>query len=64
MAGVDEMTNFRYGAPDPVPVLFQSGYLTIKSYDRDYDAYMLGFPNKEVEQGFLKSLLSSILSSP
>jgi hypothetical protein len=61
MTGESEMTDFRYGSPNPVPVLFQSGYLTIKSYDRDYDAYMLGFPNKEVEQGFLKSLLPMYL---
>jgi hypothetical protein len=61
MAGVDEMTDFRYGSPNLLPVLFQSGYLTIRSYDRDYDAYMLGFPNKEVEQGFLKSLLPMYL---
>jgi hypothetical protein len=56
-ADVDTLTNFRIGGPNPVPVLFQSGYLTIKGYDRTYDEYTLGFPNKEVRQGFLKALL-------
>jgi hypothetical protein len=41
---------------DPVPALFQSGYLTIKSYDRECNTFTLGFPNKEVYEGFAKSL--------
>ncbi|MDR0891144.1 MAG: ATP-binding protein [Mediterranea sp.] len=41
----------------PIPVLYQSGYLTIKGYDALFDSYRLGFPNKEVEQGFLKFIL-------
>ena len=40
----------------PLPVLYQSGYLTIKSYDREMDAYTLGFPNHEVRKGFARSL--------
>lgn len=38
---------------DPIPMLYQSGYLTIKGYDRDFEAYLLGYPNKEVRKGFL-----------
>ncbi len=41
---------------DPVPVLFQSGYLTIKGYQPDLDNYILGFPNEEVYKGFGYSL--------
>ena len=41
---------------DPVPVLFQSGYLTLKEYDGMLDEYVLGFPNEEVYQGFAGSL--------
>lgn len=37
---------------DPIPVLYQSGYLTIKEYDRGRRQYLLGFPNEEVRQGF------------
>ena len=41
---------------DPVPVLFQSGYLTIKGYDKQLGMYYLSFPNQEVRQGFSESL--------
>ena len=42
---------------NPLPLLYQSGYLTLKSYDPRFDEYKLGFPNREVEQGFIKYLL-------
>ena len=42
---------------NPLPLLYQSGYLTLKSYDPEFDSYLLGFPNREVEQGFIKYLL-------
>lgn len=42
---------------NPLPLLYQSGYLTLKSYDEEFDSYTLGFPNREVEQGFIKYLL-------
>ena len=42
---------------NPIPVIYQSGYLTIKGYDPDFELYHLGFPNKEVKQGFLKYLM-------
>ena len=41
---------------DPIPVLYQSGYLTIKDYNEDTKQYLLGFPNEEVRQGFSESL--------
>ena len=41
---------------NPLPLLYQSGYLTLKNYDREFDQYTLGFPNREVEQGFIKYL--------
>lgn len=42
---------------NPIPVIYQSGYLTIKGYDERFKKYKLGFPNQEVEQGFLNFLL-------
>ncbi|MBP3519434.1 MAG: ATP-binding protein [Parabacteroides sp.] len=42
---------------DPIPVIYQSGYLTIKGYDAEFGMYRLGFPNVEVEEGFVKYLL-------
>ena len=37
----------------PVSLFFQTGYLTIKGYDSEYNEYRLGFPNDEVKNGFL-----------
>jgi hypothetical protein len=42
---------------DPIPVIYQSGYLTIKDYNPRFNMYKLGFPNAEVEDGFMKFLL-------
>jgi hypothetical protein len=56
------LSDFRIGSPDPIPVLFQSGYLTIKGYDPSDRTYFLGFPNAEVETGFLEALLPIFLS--
>ena len=42
---------------NPIPVIYQSGYLTIKGYDREFGMYTLGFPNREVEDGFMNFLL-------
>ena len=42
-----------------LPLLFQTGYLTIKNYDKDFMTYILGYPNFEVENSFQYSLLNS-----
>ena len=44
---------------DPIPVLYQSGYLTIKGYDPTFNLYKLAYPNGEVRYGFTESLLPS-----
>lgn len=41
----------------PIPLLFQSGYLTIKGYNEEFDSYQLGMPNMEVREGFFNFLL-------
>jgi len=41
---------------DPIPVIYQSGYLTIKGYKERFKKYILGFPNEEGEEGFVKYL--------
>ena len=51
------LTDYRADNPDIVPLLYQTGYLTITGYDREEQLYILGFPNAEVKYGFLKSLL-------
>ena len=50
LSSVDEEYN------DPIPVLFQSGYLTISGYDSEL-GYRLDFPNQEVERGFFRFLM-------
>ena len=42
----------------PVSLFFQTGYLTIKGYDSEYNEYRLGFPNDEVKNGFLNFIYS------
>ena len=51
----------RFDAPterisDPIPVLYQSGYLTLKDYNPIENEFVLGFPNQEVREGFAHSL--------
>ena len=52
-----DVLNSIYGDESPIPVIYQSGYLTIKDYDRRFGIYRLGFPNREVEEGFVKFLM-------
>ncbi len=47
---------------DPIPALYQSGYLTIKGYDERFKKYRLGFPNDEVEHSFIRNLLPLYMS--
>ncbi|MCF0194954.1 MAG: ATP-binding protein [Bacteroidaceae bacterium] len=51
LGDISEPTN------DPIPILFQSGYLTAKVYEPRFKTYILDFPNTEVRQGFFDSLL-------
>ena len=48
---------------NPIPLLYQSGYLTIKDYDKKFGIYTLGFPNLEVKHGFLSYLLNYYTSA-
>ncbi len=53
----DVLNSIDSTSTNPIPVIYQSGYLTIKGYDREFGIYRLGFPNREVEEGFMKFLL-------
>lgn len=46
-------SEYRMEAGNPIPLLYQSGYLTIKDYDPRFKLYTLCFPNEEVKYGFL-----------
>ena len=61
-AAADNLTGLENIQQNPIPLLFQSGYLTIKDYDREFRIYTLGFPNKEVEQGFINFLLPTYVN--
>ena len=49
--------DYRDDNPDPIPLLYQTGYLTIAGYDAKSGIYTLGFPNSEVKYGFLDCLI-------
>jgi hypothetical protein len=53
----NEVMDYRAENQNPIPVLYQSGYLTVKGYDRRFNKYRLGFPNEEVKYGFLRELV-------
>ena len=50
-------SEYRADTNNPIPLIYQSGYLTIKGYDKEFKIYNLGFPNDEVRYGFLNFLI-------
>ena len=58
------LTGVNANDSDPVPVLYQSGYLTIQSYDERWERYSLKYPNKEVERGFMECLAKQNKQKP
>lgn len=58
-----ELTDITDVSRDLVPLLYQAGYLTIKNYDASSREYILGFPNREVKEGFWESLANYFLQS-
>ncbi len=53
----DILNSVDVASTNPIPVIYQSGYLTIKGYEPRFRTYQLGFPNEEVEDGFFRFLL-------
>ena len=56
-ADASSLTDYHADNPDLIPLLYQTGYLTILDYDARRKRYTLGFPNDEVKYGFLQSLV-------
>ena len=54
----DDLSGMQDIVNSPIPLFFQTGYLTIKDYDQEFNIYTLGFPNDEVKSGFLKFIFS------
>ena len=48
--------------PTIMPLLYQSGYITIKDYDKEFNYYTLDVPNKEVKVGLTKALIPSYVT--
>jgi len=59
----NSLMDYRAENEDYIPLLYQTGYLTIKDYDSELDEFTLGFPNEEVKYGFLKELLPQFTPS-
>ena len=58
------LETYRAVTENALPILFQSGYLTIIGYSKEARLYQLGFPNDEVRYGFLENLLPAYSSLP
>ena len=64
VANENQFKNYDPDSKNMLPVIYQSGYLTIKDYDKDDETYVLDFPNREIEQGFLEVLLKKFITVP
>ena len=54
---VSSFAEYKMDVNNPIPLIYQSGYLTIKEYDPRFKTYQLAFPNDEVRHGFMNFLL-------
>ena len=57
IVGIEGLSGTDAADTDAIPVIYQSGYLTIKDFNPRFQSYTLGYPNKEVEEGFIKFLI-------
>ena len=64
LATEDQFKNYDPESKNMLPVIYQSGYLTIKDYERESGLYTLDFPNREIESGFLNVLLKKFVTVP
>lgn len=53
--------DYKADVEKPLPMIYQSGYLTVKDYDLRRDSYLLDFPNDEVRRGFLTMMANDYL---
>ncbi len=56
-----DLTQINSFINNPLPIIYQSGYLTIAGYDAEFSTYTLDYPNLEVREGFLSSLLPLVV---
>ena len=60
----NQFKNYDPDSKNMLPVIYQSGYLTIKDFEKETRLYKLDFPNREVEEGFLDVLLKKFITVP
>ena len=60
----DQFKNYDPESNNMLPVIYQSGYLTIKDFNKERRVYTLDFPNREIEEGFLNVLLKKFVKVP
>ena len=60
---LDDFINYKADVEYPLPMIYQSGYLTIKDYDKRKNRFLLDFPNNEVKNGFLNMVASNYLNT-
>ena len=53
----EDLKDYQIENPDIIPLFYQTGYLTIKDYDKRHNEYFLKYPNEEVKNAFLKLLV-------
>lgn len=63
VCSIDELRGMDLLNPDPTALLYQTGYLTIKEFDKLDGTYTLGIPNNEVKEGLFKVLLPYYIKS-
>ena len=56
---MQEFADYKADIERPLPMIYQSGYLTIKDYDADVQEFLLDIPNNEVKQGFISLLANN-----
>ena len=57
----EEFIDYKADVEKPLPMIYQSGYLTVKDYDPTYGRFLLDFPNNEVKNGFVTLIASDYL---
>ena len=61
---IQDFSDYKADVERPLPMIYQSGYLTIKEYDRRTKTFKLDIPNDEVKQGFISLLANNYFKAP
>ena len=61
--GMEEFMDYKATVEKPLPMIYQSGYLTIKGHEREFGNFLLDYPNNEVKHGFVTLVAANYLKS-